>query len=206
MDNTDETGQFEEWVTLREAERLTGVPVRTLRSWYGSGKVQSRMMTGGAHGPQRQVMVAEVQAQAEGRQAPTPPPTPPTEPTPPITTGTVPEGMQLVPLDAWTTMLEQLGNLHRAGQDLAEARERAGRAEATAQFQTERRHELERENAELRARLAGEPAPAPEPASEREPLPDIDDETVERFGREVEGLRPHQPPRSWWQRIRGKRS
>ena len=43
------------------------------------------------------------------------------------------EGM-LVPIDTWTRVLEQLGNLHQAGQDLAEARERAARAETEAAF------------------------------------------------------------------------
>ncbi len=44
----------------------------------------------------------------------------------------------LVPVDAWNKMLNQLGNLHEAGQQLAEARERAGKAETEAKFLRER--------------------------------------------------------------------
>ena len=63
----------------------------------------------------------------------------------------------LVPIDAWNRVLDQLGNLHQAGQELAEARERAARAETESQFLRERL-------AELRA-AATEDAPAAEPAS-----------------------------------------
>jgi hypothetical protein len=56
------------------------------------------------------------------------------------TTGSpVPPGTMLVPVEAWNRILDQLGNLHEAGQSLAEARERAARAEAVAEFQIERR-------------------------------------------------------------------
>jgi hypothetical protein len=48
----------------------------------------------------------------------------------------------LVPLDAWNRMLNQLGNLHEAGQQLAEARERAAKAETEAHFLKERLAEL----------------------------------------------------------------
>lgn len=54
----------------------------------------------------------------------------------------VPEGSMLVPLDAWNRMLNQLGNLHEAGQQLAEARERAAKAETEALFLKERLSEL----------------------------------------------------------------
>jgi hypothetical protein len=59
----------------------------------------------------------------------------------------------LVPIDAWDKMLIQLGNLHQAGQELAEARERAARAETEATFLRERLAEL---------RAAGAPV-EPEP-------------------------------------------
>jgi len=48
----------------------------------------------------------------------------------------------LVPIDAWDKMLLQLGNLHQAGQQLAEARERAARAETEAAFLRERLTEV----------------------------------------------------------------
>jgi hypothetical protein len=54
----------------------------------------------------------------------------------------IPEGTMLVPLDAWNKMLNQLGNLHEAGQQLAEARERAAKAETEVQFLRERLTEL----------------------------------------------------------------
>lgn len=44
----------------------------------------------------------------------------------------------LVPIDAWDKMLMQLGNLHQAGQELAEARERAAKAETEVKFLKER--------------------------------------------------------------------
>jgi len=44
----------------------------------------------------------------------------------------------LVPLDAWNTVLNQLGNLHEASQQMAEARERAAKAESEAEFLREK--------------------------------------------------------------------
>lgn len=58
----------------------------------------------------------------------------------------------LVPVDAWNRMLTQLGNLHEAGRDLADARERAARAETEAEFLRDRVHDL-------RDRLAAAEAP-----------------------------------------------
>ena len=56
-----------------------------------------------------------------------------------ITNDVVPDENQekdslLVPLDAWNTVLNQLGNLHESSQLMAEARERAAKAEAEADF------------------------------------------------------------------------
>jgi transposase-like protein len=44
----------EGWVTLEEASGATGVARSTLRSWYRTGQVPSRMVAG-IHGPQRLV-------------------------------------------------------------------------------------------------------------------------------------------------------
>lgn len=52
----------------------------------------------------------------------------------------------IVPVDAWNKMLNQLGNLHEAGQQLAVARERAGKAETEAKFLRERLAELRNES------------------------------------------------------------
>ncbi|OUW44612.1 MAG: hypothetical protein CBD49_00285 [Acidimicrobiaceae bacterium TMED189] len=44
----------------------------------------------------------------------------------------------IVPLEAWQTVLNQLGNLHEANQLMADARERAAKAEAEAEFLREK--------------------------------------------------------------------
>jgi transposase len=44
----------EGWVTLQEAANATGVSRSTLRSWYRTAQIQSRMVAG-THGPQRMV-------------------------------------------------------------------------------------------------------------------------------------------------------
>jgi hypothetical protein len=59
-----------------------------------------------------------------------------------------PEGSILVPIDAWDRLLGQLGNLHEAGQQLAEARERAVKAETEAEFLKERLREMRTRAAE----------------------------------------------------------
>ena len=75
-----------------------------------------------------------------------------------------PPGTLLVPLDAWQRMLDQLGNLHQAGQQLADASARAARAETEAEFLKERVADLRRQLAEAHASTdAGSPDQAPEP-------------------------------------------
>lgn len=49
----------EGWVTLEEAVAATGVSRSTLRSWYRSGRISSRMVAG-VHGPQRIVPLTVV--------------------------------------------------------------------------------------------------------------------------------------------------
>lgn len=65
----------------------------------------------------------------------------------------------LVPIDAWDKMLMQLGNLHQAGQELAEARERAAKAETEVRFLKER----------LAEKRAGEAPGAGQPEPKEEP-------------------------------------
>jgi len=48
------------------------------------------------------------------------------------------ENNLIVPLEAWKTVLNQLGNLHEANQLMAEARERAAKSEAEAEFLREK--------------------------------------------------------------------
>lgn len=77
----------------------------------------------------------------------------------------------LVPIDAWTRILEQVGNLHEAGQELADARERAAKAEAENVFLREQLRDLKADRAPRRrpAAAAAEPQPAepsrPEPSA-----------------------------------------
>ena len=61
------------------------------------------------------------------------------------TASTQASGHVILPIEAWQRLLEQLGNLHEAGQQHAEARERAAKAETTVEFLRERIRELERE-------------------------------------------------------------
>jgi hypothetical protein len=57
----------------------------------------------------------------------------------------------LVPRDAWDRLMDQLGNIHEAGLLLAEARERAAKAETEAEFLRERLGEIRSERDELKA-------------------------------------------------------
>lgn len=87
-------------------------------------------------------------------------------------TPTAPEGSILVPLDAWDRMLGQLGNLHEAGQQLAEARERAAKAETEAQFLKERLREMRQkvEDSELALELHSADSRLPQAPPAVEPV------------------------------------
>lgn len=67
----------------------------------------------------------------------------------------------LVPRDAWDRLIDQLGNLHETGLMLAEARERAARAETEAGFLRERLAEMRLERDELKQRPTVAPAEIP---------------------------------------------
>lgn len=71
----------------------------------------------------------------------------------------------LVPLDQWTRLLNQLGNLHEAGQQLAEARERAAKAETESFFLKERIKEMRVRLEEAERFAAPPPAAAPAPTA-----------------------------------------
>ena len=49
----------EGWVTLQEASNAAGVSRSTLRSWYRTAQIPSRMVAG-THGPQRMVLLEAV--------------------------------------------------------------------------------------------------------------------------------------------------
>ena len=149
-----------DWMTLREASDATGVQLSTIRNWARKGRVPTALEES-PDGTHRMVSLEGVRARArqlghpiiESRPKPTPPlaagsPQVEEERAPP------PPGTMLVPIEAWDKMLHQLGNLHEAGQQLAEARERAARAETEASFLRERL-------AEMRAAPSQEPATAP---------------------------------------------
>jgi hypothetical protein len=169
------------WVTLHEAEEVTGVPASTVRNWARKERIPTRFELT-TEGQVRMVGLDEVVARARhlGRLRPKPAsgpdPTPPQRP--PASSGPAheaPEGSVLVPVDAWNRMINQLGNLHEAGQQLAEARERAARAETEAVFLRERLSELRRQ-----VEQPSEPVPtsvAPEP----EPQPVADTTTPEEI-------------------------
>ena len=146
-----------QWRTLREAHLATGIPVDTLRKWVRRGAVSSFLDLRDGD-PRRMVDMDAVYARARElgrvvRILPDPGASiepaattatsadPPQEPVRAAT----PPGTMIVPIAAWDKMLMQLGNLHEAGQQLAEARERAARAETESVFLRERLGELRRE-------------------------------------------------------------
>ncbi len=198
-----------EWVTLQEAHAATGIPVNTLRKWARRGYVDSHV-DDTPHGMRRMMRFASVVEHAaaverdiapvgdDDATAPpaeaTRPPRPEAEPTEqpapspaetaaPPESGAAPAGTMIVPVDAWNKMLLQLGNLHEAGQQLAEARERAARAETEAAFLKERL-------AELRAERSPSPAPAPS-------APPPEDQTAQ-WTVTVPGSPPAASVEPWW--------
>jgi hypothetical protein len=140
-----------------------------VRNWARKDRIPTQFELS-TEGQVRMVGLDEVVARARhlGRLRPKPvsgpDPTPPQRP--PGSSGPAqeaPEGSVLVPVDAWNRMINQLGNLHEAGQQLAEARERAARAETEATFLRERLAEMRKLEAEARVVPEPEPFVAPEP-------------------------------------------
>jgi hypothetical protein len=160
------------WVTLHEAEEVTGVPASTVRNWARKERVPTRFELT-PEGQVRMVGLDEVVARARhlGRLRPKPGPGPGPPPPQPAPAASGPpqeahDGSVLVPVDAWNRMINQLGNLHEAGQQLAEARERAARAETEALFLRERLSELRRridEPAEPVSPTRADAEPEPQP-------------------------------------------
>lgn len=183
-----------DWATLQEAHAATGIPVNTLRKWARRESVPSYLESDGEL-TLRMVDLAAVRerAAALGRTvAPSPAdPTAAIEATEPgpisapePTTPTAPEGTMIVPVDAWNKMLIQLGNLHEAGQQLAEARERAAKAETEAEFLRERLAEVRAD----RAAPPDEPVTAdglPTMQELEQPAPPPPEEQGTRFWRYV---------------------
>lgn len=164
-----------DWLTLRQAADITGIPISTLRKWARRDSIPTYLEETPT-GHLRMVSIEGVReradllgradhpapAQPETPAPPAPPPPPVTSPppaAPPVTPAgfvppaepETPPGTMLVPIEAWDKMLLQLGNLHEAGQQLAEARERAAKAETEARFLRERLAEMRSDLAEARS-------------------------------------------------------
>ena len=171
------------WVTLKEAEEATGIPTNTLRKWVRKASLPSYLEADGDLAL-RMVDLEAVIARAEelGRDiVPKPEESEseaaasiPTSESEAKTSVPTPEGepaTMIVPVDAWNKMLNQLGNLHEAGQQLAEARERAAKAETESTF-------LREQLAERRASDSSDVNEIP-PATDPEPLSETAPETVD---------------------------
>ncbi len=173
LDNAQEPPPNGQWVTLREASRATGIPVETLRKWARRATVPTYLAAAQSGTNIRLVDLEGVKRRAAdlGRPIEPTPVAPQPEaaapaaaavpaPAPPTAAPQPQPGTMIVPVDAWNKMLNQLGNLHEAGQSLAEARERAAKAETEAKFLRERLAELRQG-----------PAPTPSPPVEATPAP-----------------------------------
>jgi len=172
------------WVTLRQASRATGIPVETLRKWARRNTIPTHLTATPGGSNVRMVDLEGVKRRAAelGREiGPVPVAAPnPVKPSvvsqaPVASTGaaapaeaTAPPGSMIVPIDAWNKMLNQLGNLHEAGQQLAEARERAAKAETEAIFLRERLAEVRQGSAAPKSA----PVSSPKPDQEIAPPPE----------------------------------
>jgi len=173
------------WWSLRTAAEKTGVPIATIRGWYRRGRVTSRKVLGG-HGPQVEVLAGDVDAlaslrtdappsRAEAASVPRSPAAPSPSQVAPSASPSPPEGSVLIPIDSWQKMLTQLGNLHEAGQQLAQARERAAKAETESLFLRERIADMR----QTIARLEGTEAPPARPSEALEDPPEADQAPAE---------------------------
>ena len=108
------------WVTLRHASDETGISISTLRNWYRKGLVNSRIEKG-PNGTQRLVELGEVRGRVPQKYAP--------ERTTPGATASIGE----------VAVSKSLPDLI---EELAQARERAGRAEARAELLMQQLTEL----------------------------------------------------------------
>jgi hypothetical protein len=130
-------------VTLREAHHATGIPIETLRKWARRGHVPSDLRDT-EFGLRRLIDLPAVRRRADelGRELPPDPAPPEPGDVAPEADASAPPGTMIVPIAAWDRILMQLGNLHQAGRELADARERAAKAETEALFLRERLAEL----------------------------------------------------------------
>jgi len=131
-------------ISLREAEHRFGIRVSTLQAWSRRKSIDA-VRASGPHGVQWMVTPESV-AHYLSRRSPKTVQTGPHQ-----STGATDDGSSmLVPRDAWDKLMDQLGNLHEAGMQLATARERAAKAETEATFLRERLGEMRSERDELK--------------------------------------------------------
>lgn len=147
-------------ISLREVEHRFGIGVSTLRAWSRKGSIDA-IRAKGPHGVQWMVTPESV-AHHLSRHSPRTADTPRSRPVGPTKDGS----SMLVPRDAWDKLMDQLGNLHESGMQLASARERAAKAETEVTFLRERLTEIRADRDELRNRGAKPPISLP-PAGDR---------------------------------------
>jgi hypothetical protein len=161
-------------LTLKEAEAATGIPSNTIRKWVrkdaidtyleSDGELAIRMVALDSVVARAEELGRDIDAsddrlrQSDDRLAVAESGERKADSGSEAVTEIRPPGTMLVPVDAWNKMLNQLGNLHEAGQQLAEARERAAKAETEALFLRERLREM-REDAEVRYRMTDQRRP-----------------------------------------------
>lgn len=135
-------------VSVREAEHQFGVPANTLAAWARSAAIDAVKQDG-----RWMVTPASVAARLSQQHGGKPRSRRASSPSKriPVADATT----MLVPRDAWDKLMDQLGNLHEAGQMMAEARERSAKAETEVVFLRERLSDLRSERDQLRARLEG---------------------------------------------------
>lgn len=167
-----------EWISLRDAAAESKVSISTLRNWYRKGLVESRMDSG-PNGDQRMVRRDQILARADGKASSEKAASSNGAPETKSPSPDADEGRgALVPV------AKALPDLIK---ELADARERAGRAETKAEFLSEqltevkvRAERLERSLAQLRE----ERAQLQQPAELPEALDDLDDDLPLDFPRE----------------------
>lgn len=147
-------------ISLREAEHRFGVTASTLRGWARRATIDAVLADG--PGGRRWMVTPESVAHHLAHGARDGAPARPAAPRGRDATGPSTDGSaMLVPRDAWDRLMDQLGNLHEAGLQLAEARERAAKAETEASFLRERLGEIRSERDELKKKVEAAPVTAP---------------------------------------------
>jgi hypothetical protein len=139
-------------IPLAEAHRQFGVAPSTLAAWARAGKVDAVKEEGRWMVTAASVAARLSERHGGRRRGPRPGGTRRAGAPGPTADGTA----MLVPRDAWDKLMDQLGNLHEAGQMLADARERAAKAETEVGFLRERLAEMRGERDLLRERV-GDP-------------------------------------------------